>query len=155
MVESDDASEVIAKYAAAPRAELDRTLPLVGGEELVVAVRAATRYSGDTLLGRLNTARGGRRSFVRLSTTRLCVLRRYSFIRDRILVIPPNAITELDERGPTESVRIHFRYGFSERVLTIATWTQSKTPIDRRALQSAEFAETFRELALVLGATGA
>jgi len=152
-MEQTEASEVIAKYAATPKAELERTVPLDSDEVVIVAVRAATRYSGDSLLGRLNTSTGGRRSFIRLTTRRLCIIRRYGFIRDRILVIPPAAITELKEQGPTEAVRISFRAGLSGQTLTIATWSQSRVPVDAQALQSDDLNTSFRKLALALGAT--
>jgi hypothetical protein len=153
-MDDGSASVVIARYAATPKVELEQTLPLGSEEALIVAVRGATKYSGDSFLGRLNTSTGGRRSFIRLSTTRLCVVRRYGFIRDRIIVIPPSAITGLKEQGPRESVMINFREGLSDRVLTIVTWTQSRTPVDENAARSIDVADSFRHLARVLGGFG-
>jgi hypothetical protein len=153
-MDNGSASVVTANYALTPKRELERTLPLGGGEILMVAARAATKYSKDSLLGRLQTSTGGRRSFIRLSTTRLCVVRRYGFIRDPIFVIPPSAIVGVHERGPTESVVINFHEGLSERALTIVTWRQLGTPFDEDAGQWIDVSDSFRRLARVLGSSG-
>ncbi|MGH2855595.1 MAG: hypothetical protein ACRDLF_15550, partial [Solirubrobacteraceae bacterium] len=115
---SDDiASEVIAKYAVVgPRVELGRTLPLEPSERLIVGVIAHTMY-GDWPFpfGR------HRRGFLRLSTRRLCIVRHFGLIRDRIIVIPPRAITGVEGHGPRESLHITFRGRGGERVITIVT----------------------------------
>lgn len=140
----DIASEVIAKYAVmGPRVELERTLPLEPGEMLIVGVIAYTRY-GDGPFHR------GRRGFVRVSTQRLCIVRHYGFIRDRIIVIPPRAITEVEGQGPAQSVRISFRVKGGDRVITIVTWRESPAPIDGEVLDALRFDEKLRRLALAL-----
>jgi hypothetical protein len=142
---SDDiASEVIAKYAVmGPRVELERTLPLEPGEILIVGVIAHTTY-GDSPFDR------GRRGFLRLSTHRLCIVRHYGFIRDRIIVIPPRSISGVEGQGPGESVHITFRVEGGDRVITIVTWREPIVPIDRNVLASRDFDEKLRHVALAL-----
>jgi hypothetical protein len=144
---SDDiASEMIAKYAVmGPRVELERTLPVKAGENVIAGVIAHTRY-GDSPLG------GGRRGFLRLSTRRLCIVRHYGFIRDRILVIPPKAIADVEGEGPAKSIRITFRTEDGDRTLTIVTWRQPAAA-DGDVLDSRNLDEQFRRLARALGST--
>jgi hypothetical protein len=139
---SDDiASEAIAKYAVAgPRVELERTLPLEPGEILIVGVTAHTTY-GDSPFSR------GRPGFLRLSTQRLCIVRHYGFIRDRIIVIPPKAITGVEGQGPRESLHITFRVESGDRVITIVTWREPSVPIDRNMLDSRDLDENLRNVA--------
>jgi hypothetical protein len=96
------ASEVIATYALRTKDELERTLPLEGAEQLLVAFYAITEYSRSSIIRRSRTG------YLRLSTTRLCVLRRYGFIRDRIIVIPPGAITNVEPEWPHGPARVSF-----------------------------------------------
>jgi hypothetical protein len=150
-VRDDIASEVIAKYAfMGPRVELERTLPLEPGEILIVGMIARTRY-GDRPFG------GGRRGFLRLSTRRLCIVRHYGFIRDRIIVIPPRAIAGVAGGGPgaaggepTESVRITFNGTRGQQVITIVTWRRPPVPTNRTVLGANDLAEPFRMVALAL-----
>ncbi len=145
----DTASEVIAKYAVVgPRVELERTLPLEPSETLIVGVIAQTRL-GDSSF----PFDRGRRGFLRLSTQRLCIVRHYGFLRDRIIVIPPRAITGVEGQGPGESVRITFRVEGGERVITIVTWREPTSRIDHNALDSRELDEKLRQVALALDPT--
>jgi hypothetical protein len=142
----DIASEVIAKYAVmGPRVELERTLPLEPCEILIVGVIAHTTY-GDSPF----PFDRGRRGFLRLSTQRLCIVRHYGFIRDRIIVIPPRAISGIEGQGPGESVQITFRVEGGDRVITIVTWREPTVPIDRDVLDSRDLDEKLRLVALAL-----
>jgi hypothetical protein len=147
---SDDiASEVIAKYAVVgPRVELERTLPLEPSEILIVGVIAHTTF-GDWPF----PFDRHRRGFLRLSTQRLCIVRHYGFIRDRIVVIPPRAITGVKARGPGESVHITFRMEHGDRVITIATWREPTVPIDHNVLDSRDLDEQLRHVARALDPT--
>ena len=147
---SDDiASEVIAKYAVVgPRVELERTLPLEPSELLILGVIAHTTYGQRPFpFGR------HRRGFLRLSTQRLCIVRHYGFIRDRIIVIPPRAITGVEGQGPGESVRITFRPEDGDQVITIVTWREP-VPRDHHVLNSGDLDEQLRRVALALDPTG-
>ena len=147
---SDDiASEVNAKYAVmGPRVELERTLPLEPTEILVVGVIAHTTL-GDSS----SPLNRGRRGFLRLSTHRLCIVRHYGFVRDRIIVIPPRAITAVEGQGPGESVHITFRVDGGDRMITIVTWRQPTASIDHNVLDSADLDEKLRHVALALDPT--
>jgi hypothetical protein len=143
----DIASEVIAKYAViGPRVELERTLPLAPGEILIAGVISHTAY-GDRPFGRV------RRGFLRLSTQRLCIVRHYGFIRDRIIVIPPKAITGVAGQGPGESLQITLRVEGGDRVITIVTWREPAVPEDRNVLDSRDVDEKLRRVALALGSS--
>jgi hypothetical protein len=144
---SDDiASEVSAKYAVmGPRVELERTLPLEPSEILIVGMIAHTTF-GDSSF----PSDRGRRGFLRLSTHRLCIVRHYGFFRDRIIVIPPRAITGVGGQGPGESVHITFRVEGGDRVITIVTWRQPTVPIDDNVLDSRDLDENLRHVALAL-----
>jgi hypothetical protein len=147
---SDDiASEVIAKYAVVgPRVELERTLPLEPSELLIVGVIAHTTYGDRPFpLGR------HRRGFLRLSTQRLCIVRHYGFIRDRIIVIPPRAITGVERQGPLEAVHITFRMEGGERVISIVTWREPAVPLDHGVLDASDLNEMLRRVALALDPT--
>jgi len=109
------ASEVIATYALRTKDELEGTLPLERDEEPVVAFYAVTKYTGSSILART------RKGYLRLSTKRLCVLRHYGFIRDRIIVIPPGAITSVEGQWPHSDVRISFRSERGDGVITLRT----------------------------------
>jgi hypothetical protein len=143
---SDDiASEVVAQYAVmGPGVELERTLPLELGEILIVSVIAHTTY-GDNRFDR------GRRGFLRLSTQRLCIVRHFGFTRDRIIVIPPRAITGVEGQGPRESVHIAFRAEGGDRVINIVNWREPTVPLDRNVLDSRDLDEKLRHVALALG----
>jgi hypothetical protein len=143
---SDDiASEVVAKYAVmGPRVELERTLPLEPGETPIVGVIAHTTYR-DSRFDR------HRRGFLRLTTQRLCIVRHYGFIRDRIIVLPPRAITGVERQGPVESVHIRFRLEGGDRVIIIVTWREPTVPIDRNVLESHDLDEKLRHVAAALG----
>jgi hypothetical protein len=147
---SDDiASEVIAKYAiVGPRVELERTLPLKPSELLIVGVIAHTTY-GDSPF----PFRRHRRGFLRLSTQRLCIVRHYGVIRDRIIVIPPRAITGVERQGPRESVHITVRVEGGERVITIVTWREPTVPLDHDVLDASDLDEKLRHVALALDPT--
>jgi hypothetical protein len=95
------AREVIAEYAfMGPGVELERTLPLHHDEGSIIACRVVTKYPGHGL-------RAYRPGFLRLSTERLCIVRRYGFRRDRIIEIPRAAITKLNvDKAP---LHIHFQ----------------------------------------------
>jgi hypothetical protein len=138
---ADVASVVIAKYALTPAAELDRTLPLEPGDELLVGVAASTHYSGAQL--------GVRRSFVRVSTGLVCIVRRYGFIRDRILVIPPGAILGV-EAGHHEPPRINFQVAGGNQTITVLRWAAPKAPVDPSLRDSSAVAEALKEIALAL-----
>lgn len=143
-VSDDIASEVVAKYAVmGPRVELERTLPLEPGEILIVGVISHTTY-GD------GPSDGGRRGFLRLSTQRLCIVRHYGLIRDRIVVIPPKAITGVEGQGPGESVDITFRVAGGDRVITIVTWREPTVPIDPDVLDAPDLDEALRHVARAL-----
>jgi hypothetical protein len=96
------ASETIATYALRTKDELERTLPLEPDEQLLVAFYAITSYSRSSILAK------SRKGYLRLSTKRLCVLRHYGFIRDRVIVIPAGAITSVEPQWPHGPIRISF-----------------------------------------------
>jgi hypothetical protein len=143
------ASEVIAKYAVVgPRVELERTSPVEPSELLIVGVIAHTTCGDSPFpFGR------HRRGFLRLSTQRLCIVRHYGFIRDRIIVIPPRAITGVERPGPRESVHITVRVEGGERVITIVTWREPTVPLDHDVLDRRDLDEQLRHIALALDPT--
>ncbi len=138
----DVASQVIAKYALTPAAELERTLPLAPDEELVIGVPGTTHYSA----ARFAT----RRSFVRVSSKRLCIVRRHGFIRDRIIVIPPGAITKVHDRGPTEPIHIAFRAEGGDRAITVVSWLSPNGPTTVTARDSSDLARPLKQVASAL-----
>lgn len=77
-------------------------------------------------------------------------LRDYAFIRDRIIVIPPGAITAVEGEGPAESVQITFRVDGGERVITIVNWREPRAPIDANLLESPRLDEMLREVVIAL-----
>jgi hypothetical protein len=132
-----------------PRVELERTLPLEPSEILIVGVIAHTTY-GDWPFPFARRRRG----FLWLSTQRLCIVRHYGIIRDRIIVIPPRAITDVEGQGPGESVHITFRVEGGDRVITIVTCREPTVPNDRNVLGSRDLDhEKPRHVALALDPT--
>lgn len=77
----------------------------------------------------------------------------YGFIRDRIIVIRPQAITGVEGRGPGESVHITFGVEGRDRVITIVTWRAPTLPIARNLLDSRDLDEKLRHVALALDPT--
>jgi hypothetical protein len=144
----DTAAEGIAKYAARPAAELERTLPLEPSELLLVGVIAHTTYGNRPF-----SLDRHRRGFVRVSTQRLCIVRHFGFVRDRIIVIPPGAITGVEGQGPRESVHITFRAHDAERVITLVTWREPTVPIDDNVLDARGLDENLKRVALALNPT--
>jgi hypothetical protein len=140
---SHSASEVTATYALRTRDELERTLPLERNEALLVAFSAVTKYTGSSILAKT------RRGYLRLSTQRLCILRHYGFIRDRIIVIPPGAITSVQGQWPHSDVRISFRSERGDAVITLRTGSHLER--DYSVLSSDRIATPFRQIIEAIG----
>ena len=140
---SHSASEVIATYALRTKDELERTLPLDFDEELFVGFRAVTQYTGSAIFAKT------RKGYLRLSSKRLCVLRHYGLIRDRIIVIPPTAITGVEGQWPQSDVRISFRAERGDAVITLRTGARPER--NDSALNSGAVAMPFRQIIEAIG----
>lgn len=141
---SHSASEVTATHARTTKSELERTLPLEGDETLLVGFYAVTQYSGSSILAKT------RKGYLRLSTERLCVVRHYFFIPDRIIVIPHGAITDVEGQWPRSFVRIAFRSDRGDELITLRTGFRPER--NESALNSNGFATPFRQIVQAIGA---
>jgi hypothetical protein len=142
-VTSHSASEVIATYALRTKDELERTLPLDRDDELLAAFSVVTQYTGSSILAKT------RRGYLRLSTKRLCVLRHYGFLRDRIIVIPPGAITSIEGQWPHSDVRISFCGERGGAVVTLRTGVRRER--NDTALNSDDVPMPFRHIIDAIG----
>ena len=133
----------MAAYALSTKDELERTLPLERDEELVIAFRAVTQFTGSSMFAKT------RRGYLRMSTKRLCVLRHYGFIRDRIIVIPPGAITSVEGQWPHSNVRIAFRSQRGDSVITLRTGVRPER--NDSVLNSDGVATPFRQIVSAIG----
>ena len=91
--------------------ELDRTLPLNNGEEVIVAGAVLARAPW---LGR-------RLAFLRLSDERLCIVRHYNVRRDQALEVPAGALLAVRTTGRWVELRV--RTDTDDEVVGLRGWT--------------------------------
>ena len=108
----DAARTVIAQYAfKGLHLEMERTLPLRPGEDVIFA-GLGRRYI---------TALWQPLTYIRLSSDRLCILEHFKFRQDRIIEIPPRAVTDVAAERLAVAVSVRMEDG-SLRRLRISGW---------------------------------